>query len=391
MTRTLRIAQVAPPQEPVPPRGYGGTERVVSALVDVLIARGHHVTTFASGDSTVAGDLVPTVERALRPDGYRGDPAPWIHATVRAVLERAAEFDVIHAHLEWANPVLALTCRVPVISTFHGRLDLPWAAGLLAGVDGLVAISRSQAASHPEVRWTDVVHNGLPLERAAFETRRDDDLVFLGRIAPEKGILDAFEIARRTGRTLRIIAKRPVIPAEVEYHERVYLPALRAAGSLVVDFGELGEAERDVVVAHSHSLVMPGSWPEPFGLAAIEALACGTPVVARPVGALPEIVRDGIDGFLAHDVDGMAAAVARVADLDRAAVRASVIERFSAERMARHYELLYLRAVAGGVAAAGREPVPVGPGWDVEAPALSEPPMREVGRRAARIELRTRG
>ena len=346
MTRPLRIAQVAPPHEPVPPRGYGGTERVVAALVDELVARGHEVTTFASGDSAVPGRLVPTVARALRPDGYRGDASPYVHATLRAVLDRVHEFDLVHAHLEWASPILALASPVPVVSTLHGRLDLPWAEELLAGIPGLIAISRSQASAQPAVPWAGIVHNGLDLSRAPVELQRGDALVFVGRLAPEKGVLDAIEVARRSGRPLQIIAKRPALPAEIDYHERIYLPALRAAGSSVEDLGELTGSDRDRVIASSHALLMPGMWPEPFGLTAIEALACGTPVLARRVGALPEIIREGVDGFFGDDVDHLAFLVARVDGLDREAIRASVLERFSATRMADRYEAIYRRTVA---------------------------------------------
>jgi glycosyltransferase involved in cell wall biosynthesis len=399
MNRPLRIAQVAPPLEPVPPRGYGGTERIVAALVDELTRRGHEVTTFASGDSTVAGRRVATVDRALRPAGVRGDWAPWFYSTIRTVLDRVDDFDVIHSHLEWASPVLALASRVPVVSTFHGRLDLPWAARLLQDLPGAVAISGSQAATHPEVRWAAMIHNGLPLAGAPFHVERDDALVFVGRIAPEKGIIDAIEVARQTGRPLRVIAKRPVVSAEVEYFENVFLPAVRGSGSLVEDLGELSGPERDDVVAASHALIMPGTWPEPFGLAAIEALACGTPVLTRRVGALPEIVRDGIDGFFGDDVDHLAFLVDRVAGLDRSAIRASVLERFSAERMTDDYEALYRRTVAGVEERAPvRVPIAVGPGRttsfeDRPDAAIDEdgmPPLRDMGRRAARIEVQGR-
>ena len=360
MNRPLRIAQVAPPLEPVPPHGYGGTERIVAALVTELVERGHHVTTFASGDSDVPGRLVATVDRALRPAGVTADWAPWVYATVRQVLDHAAEFDVIHSHLEWASAVLAAASPVPVVSTFHGRLDLPWAPGLLANLHGAVAISRSQASAHPDVRWAAVIHNGLALEGAPFRAERDAALVFVGRIAPEKGVVEAIEVARRAGRPLRIIAKRPVLASEIEYLETAVQPALRAAGALVEHLGELSGDERDAVVARSHALLMPGNWPEPFGLAAIEALACGTPVLARPVGALPEIVRDGVDGFLADGVAELARLVDRVEELDRASIRVGVLDRFSAARMTNGYETVYRQAIRG--AAAGPERIAVGPG-----------------------------
>jgi glycosyltransferase involved in cell wall biosynthesis len=343
----------------------------VAALVDELVARGHEVTTFASADSSVAGRLIPTVARALRPDGFRGDSAPWFYATIQAVLERADEFDVIHSHLEWASPVLARSSPVPVVSTFHGRLDLPFAEELLRGAPGLIAISRSQASAQPAAGWVGVVHNGLALDAAPFDRRRGDQLVFVGRLAPEKGVIDAIDIARRSGRPLRIVAKRPALASEIDYHDRVYLPAVRAAGSLVEDLGELTGPERDRVIAASHALLMPGTWPEPFGLTAIEALACGTPVLARRVGALPEIVRDGLDGFFGDDVDHLAFLVDRIGGLDRAAIRESVLDRFSARRMTDGYEAIYRRTLARTaiervtVELEARPPLAVGPGRPV--------------------------
>ena len=393
MTRRLRIAQIAPPSEPVPPHGYGGTERIVAALVDELLARGHDVTTFASGDSTVPGRLVPTVPRALRSEGYRGDASPWFYATIRAVLDRAADFDVIHSHLEWASAVLAIQSPTPVLSTFHGRLDLPWAATLLEGTPGLIAISRSHAATHPNVRWAGIVYNGLDLARAPVPTHHNDELVFLGRIAPEKGILDAIEVARLTGRTLKVIAKRPVVPNEVEYFEQVFVPALRAADTFVEDLGELSGQDRDRIVGTSHAMLMPGTWPEPFGLAAIESLACGTPVLARRVGALPEIMRDGIDGFFGDDVEHLAFLVDRVDTLDRDAIRMSVIDRFSAKRMTDGYEELYERTIDDAAGKGVHRAVAVGPGWEIPTPAplpgLDDEaplPLREAGTRKAKIE-----
>jgi glycosyltransferase involved in cell wall biosynthesis len=341
----LRIAQVAPPFEPVPPRAYGGTERVVHELVAELVRRGHDVTTFASGDSDVPGRHVETVPRALWPAGFGGDTSGWFVSTIQAVLARAADFDIVHGHLEWYGPLLAglgASAGVPVVSTFHGRLDLPWAGGVLAAAPGrYVAISRSQAAAHPRFDWAGVVHNGLRLDDAPFGSAPGDALCFVGRVGPEKGILDAIAIAEAAGRRLRIAAKVGTMPAEHAYHDDVLLPALRKAGSRVEFLGELERRERDALMADSYASLMPGSWPEPFGLVAIESLACGTPILARPAGALPEIVRDGVDGFFAADVEGLAAAVDRVGELDRAAIRASVIDRFSSARMADGYEAIY--------------------------------------------------
>jgi glycosyltransferase involved in cell wall biosynthesis len=330
--------------ERVPPRAYGGTERVVHELVKELDRRGHEVTTFASGDSDVPGRLIPTVEEALRPAGYDGDPSPWFNLTIQAVLDRVEEFDIIHSHLEWASFLLARVSPLPVVSTFHGRLDLPWAAETFARpTKGLVAISANQASTHPDIEWAGVVHNGLTLDDAPFDRRRGDGLCFVGRVAAEKGIIEAIDIAKATGRPLRIAAKSGPMAAEKDYFDNVFMPAMKAAGPTVEFLGEVEQEERDLLFAESYASLMPGSWPEPFGLVAIEALACGTPIIARRVGALPEIIREGIDGFFGDDTEQMAYEVARVDALDRSEIRASVLERFSAGRMTDGYEAIYRR------------------------------------------------
>jgi glycosyltransferase involved in cell wall biosynthesis len=348
MTRPLRIAHVAPPMERVPPRAYGGTERVVFELVRELDRRGHEVTTFASGDSEVPGRHVVTVPEALRPAGYTGDSLPYFNLTMLSVLDRIDEFDLIHSHLEWVSTLLARVVPIPVIATFHGRLDLPWAAETLAGTTaGLVAISQNQASAHPNIEWAGIVHNGLTLDDSPFERRRGDSLCFVGRVAPEKGIIEAIEIAKLTGRPLRIAAKVGPLPPERTYYDEVFKPALAAAGSQVEYLGEVEQAERDELFAESYAALMPGSWPEPFGLVAIEALACGTPVVTRRVGALPEIIRDGVDGYFGDDVAEMAFKLDLVGELDRTEISRSVRERFSARRMTDAYEEIYRTALAG--------------------------------------------
>jgi len=323
MIRPPRIAQVAPPMERVPPEAYGGTERIVHELVTELSRRGHDVTTFAPGDSSVAGSLVPTVPRALRPAGHGGDIGGYVLATMLKTLDRQADFDIIHSHLDWYGLILARASRTPVVSTFHGRLDMPWSRDVLADrPEGLVAISEAQASVHPDVPWT-IVHNGLTLDSAPFERRRLDALVFVGRVTPEKGIVDAIRIAERADRPLKIAAKVGPTPGEQDFNENVFEPALKAAGSRVEFLGELSGADRDALFARSHAVLMPGSWPEPFGLVAIEALACGAPVIARRVGGLDEIIRDGIDGFFGDDVNEMAFMVDRVSTLNREAIRSS--------------------------------------------------------------------
>jgi glycosyltransferase involved in cell wall biosynthesis len=332
---------VAPPLERVPPAAYGGTERVIDELARQLVQRGHAVTLFASADSTSSGALVPTVRTPLRARGDERDPTAAFLVTLARMLPRAPEFDLLHAHVDLWSLVLAETSPVPVVATFHSRLDAAGVGMRLARSRAHpVAISEAQA-HQPDPPLADWVHNGLSLEQMPFGPDAGDDLVFVGRMTADKGVADAIEVARRSGRRLRIIAKIPYLAIERDYYDGVVKPALRRAD--IEELGELGQDDRDRVVAESHALIMPSVWPEPFGLTAIEAMACGTPVIARDVGALPEIVRQGRDGFLAADAAGMAAALDGVAALDRAAIRRGAIERFSAARMADGYERIYSR------------------------------------------------
>lgn len=346
MLQPLRIAQVAPPLERVPPKAYGGTERVVFELVQELLRRGHDVTTFASGDSDVPGHHVVTVPRALRPIGFTGDVQPAFVLTQLEVMRRADDFDLIHSHVEWASILLARAVAIPVVATFHGRLDNPLSRALMGhALPTLVAISQHQAGTHPDAPWAGVVHNGLTLRDAPFDRRRGDALCFVGRVDPEKGIVDAMEIAARTGRHLRIAAKIGTQPTERAYYEDVFRPAVQRLGAEFL--GEISSEERDQLLAESFATLMPGNWPEPFGLVAIESLACGTPLLARRVGALPEILREGRDGFFADDVEQAAFLLDRLGDLDRHEIRRSALLRFSASRMADEYEAIYERVLAG--------------------------------------------
>jgi glycosyltransferase involved in cell wall biosynthesis len=369
--RALRIAQVAPPLERVPPHAYGGTERVMHGLIEELHARGHEVTTFASADSDVPGRLVPTVAEPLRSSGYTGDPMPYMIETMLKVIEEAGSFDLVHSHLEWASLLLARTLPVPVVSTFHGRLDQPWAPDLFdPPVGGLVAISRSQASAHPEVDWAGIVHNGLDFSRSPADRRRSDDLCFVGRVHAEKGIMEAVEVARLAGRRLRIAAKVGPQPEEADFCRDVFLPAIRDAD--VEYLGEVSGAERDELFATSYATLIPGAWPEPFGLVTIESLACGTPVLARRVGALPEVIREGVDGFFGDDVQQLAFLVGRVDGLDRAEIARSVRERFSAARMTDRYLEVYERVIAA--ATPGRiRTLPVDPSRTVRIAPDREP------------------
>jgi glycosyltransferase involved in cell wall biosynthesis len=363
--RGMRIAQVAAPFEAVPPKAYGGTERVIDALVRELTQRGHQVTTFAPGDSKVPGELVATVPEALRPAGYEESGEGFLLATAMQVLDRAPEFDLIHSHIGWWGLFMTRAGRATVVDTFHGRLDFPWATALLEGAHShLVAISEHQAGTQPDVQWAGVVHNGLDLAPLPWRAESGEDLCFVGRVAPEKGVLDAIAVAARTGRKLRIAAKVGPTPAEQQYWESEVKPALSTADAEFV--GELDDDNRARLVSESYASLVTGVWPEPFGLVVIESLAAGTPVLGRRVGALPEIIREGQDGFFGDDVDHLAFLVDRVATLDRRAIRSSVLERFSAERMTDGYEEIYARALARPV----QQPIAV------EEPAEREPAHR---------------
>jgi glycosyltransferase involved in cell wall biosynthesis len=352
----MRIAQVSPLFESVPPRMYGGTERVVSFLTEELVRQGHQVTLFASGDSVTSAYLVSPIDEALR----LGDPT--IDQTVPQVLQldqvaRAAhEFDVIHWHVDTMH--LPLTRRIPTanVTTFHGRLDDLDRAALLQtfGDHPVVSISDSQREPVPGLGWVATVYHGLPANLYRPQAGDGGYLAFLGRISPEKGPDRAIEIARRARMPLRIAAK--VDDADRDYFETTIRPLLDDAN---VEFiGEINDREKEEFLGGAAALLFPINWPEPFGLVLVEAMACGTPVVSFRWGSTPEIIRPGVSGFLVDDIDGAVAAVAHLSDLPRAAVRAEFDRRFTATRMAHDYvsvyeEIIRGREMPGGRAAAG--------------------------------------
>lgn len=336
----LRIALLAPPMEPVPPRAYGGTERIVAALAGELHARGHSVTLFASGDSDVSCELVPVIERSLWSTGYRGDVSGHINATIELAWQQASRFDIIHSHLGPLGFVFARHCPTPVVCTLHSRLDMAGIPQLLALLPDipLVAISESQRRWAPRQNWLGTIHHGLPLASMPFGKRVGEYYAVVGRIAPEKGIGESIELARRTGRLVRIAAKVHDAAERADFDGMVR-PFLDEP---YVDFlGELPPAQRDPLFAGAYATLMLGAWPEPFGLVAIESLATGTPVIGRRAGALPEIIEHGVDGFLVDDVAEADLAASLVPSLDRAAIRRRALERFSVERMVDDYETVY--------------------------------------------------
>jgi glycosyltransferase involved in cell wall biosynthesis len=345
MGNRLRIALVAPPMLPVPPPTYAGTERVVAALADELVSRGHDVTLFAPGDSTFEGTLVPTPPQSLWLTGYRGDVSAFINITLARAWAQADQFDIIHSHIETLGFLFARYCPTPVIATLHGRLDIQGIPDLLEEFREipLVAISESQRRWSPDANWVATVHHGLPLERMPFEPSVGSYLAFVGRITPEKGIEECIEVARDVGMKLRVAAK-VYDEHEKEHFAKVVEPAIRDG---TVEFlGELGEVERDALYCGAVATLMLGAWPEPFGLVAIESMATGTPVVARRAGALTETIDHGVSGFLVDDATEARLAIGFARQLDRAQVRARAIERFSPARMTDEYEEAYEHVLA---------------------------------------------
>ena len=350
----MRIAQVAPLYEAVPPKLYGGTERVVSYLTEELVRQGHDVTLFASGDSVTSARLVAACPQALRLDTTAVDPlAPHV-VMLERVARESARFDVIHYHIDYLHFALSRRLRVPHVTTLHGRLNLP---ELQLVYDEfveapVVSISDHQRLPLPQANWQATVYHGLPTG-VTCRDGRGDYLAFLGRISPEKRVDRAVEIARRVGMKLRVAAK--VDRADAEYFRRDIEPLFR--DPLVEFVGEIGEAEKPEFLGNAKALLFPIDWPEPFGLVMIEAMRCGTPVVAWRCGSVPEVIDHGVTGFIVEDMDAAAAAVGRVGELDRARVRAAFESRFSASRMAADYITVYEQLVAGRrrAAAAGND------------------------------------
>lgn len=342
----MRIAQIAPLYESVPPKLYGGTERVVAHLSDALVDRGHEVVLFASGDSKTNAELVPCREIALRLDKKLSWDLPAHLAMLAEVRKRANEFDILHFHLDCFHLPLFQDIADRTLTTVHGRQDINDLRRLHRHYPNypLVSISASQRRPLPHLRWVKTIHHGYPKFQYTFSPVASGAyLAFLGRIAPEKGVDRAIEIARRAGFPLRIAAK--VDPADKDYFEAHILPLLDAPG--VQFIGEIGEAEKSDFLGGARALLFPISWPEPFGLVMIEAMACGTPIIAFNQGAVPEVMQDGVTGFVVEDVEQAVRAVAHLDTIDRAAVRATFERRFSIEVMAAKYESAYASVALG--------------------------------------------
>jgi glycosyltransferase involved in cell wall biosynthesis len=339
----MKIAQVAPLWESVPPKLYGGTERIVSYITEALVHMGHSVTLFASGDSVTGARLDAICPQALRLNtGIFNRDAPMMMLQERS-LGAEGDFDVIHSHLDFLGFPLARRNPRPVVTTLHGRLDLPELQPVFREFADmpLVSISDAQRRPLPWANWQATIHHGLPAHLYTYHAQHQGYLAFLGRISPEKRPDHAIEVAKRTGLPLRIAAK--VDPADLQYFRSEIEPLLDHP--LIEFIGEISDAEKNDFVGNALALVCPYDWPEPFGLVLIEALACGTPVLAYRRGSIPEIIEHGTTGFVSENLSEMVAAVERLGEIDRQRCRASFDQRFTADRMARDYVALYERII----------------------------------------------
>lgn len=337
----LRIAQLAPLYERIPPNFYGGTERVVSYLTEELVRRGHHVTLFASGDSLTSAKLKSGFPRSLRLAGLSGaGVGPGLHMPMFAdVYGSAREFDIIHSHVDyWCFP-FAKICPTPTIVTMHGRLDVEAVRPIYERFTDvpLVSISDSQRGPLSFMNWVGTAYHGLPSDLLKFNPDPGKYLAFLGRICPEKRVDTAIDVALKAGIPLKIAAK--VDPVDVEYFEAEIKPRLCPPD--IEHIGEISEHEKSEFLGNSIAQLFAIDWPEPFGLAMIESFACGAPVITRPCGSVPEIVTHGKTGFIGSTVDDLVEAVKRIDQISRADCRAEFESRFTVARMARRYEELY--------------------------------------------------
>ncbi|QAU33830.1 glycosyltransferase family 4 protein [Janthinobacterium sp. 17J80-10] len=339
----MKIAQVAPLFERVPPKAYGGTERVISYLTEELVRQGHDVTLFASGDSVTAARLVPVIEQSLRLDLNRQEWLMYHTMMLDEVAAMADEFDVIHFHTDYLHFPLTRRLPVPHVTTLHGRLDLPDLVPLYRHFNQvpLVSISQSQRGPLPWVNWIETVYHGLPPDLYNFHAKPGEYFAFVGRISPEKRVDRAIEIAVHCGVPLKIAAK--IDRADQAYFKEHIEKLFQHP--LVEYIGEVGEADKRSLLGQARALLFPIDWPEPFGLVLIESFACGTPVVAYRHGSVPEIVEEGVTGLLVSDQEQALLAAQRIGDLDRALCRRTFEQRFTAQHMADNYLKVYRQVI----------------------------------------------
>lgn len=341
----MRIAQVAPLYESVPPALYGGTERVVSWLTEELVRLGHEVTLFASGDSLTTARLVPACKKALRLDLNCVDQLAHHMVMLDQVIGEKENFDLIHFHVDYLHFPFSRHEYIPHVTTLHGRLDLPDLVPLHRHFRDMPVISISDAQREPLawLNWQGTVHHGLPRESFSLGGGAGGYLAFLGRISPEKGLDQAIEIAKRAGMPLKIAAK--IDRADVQYFESVIKPLLDHP--LIEFIGEIGYPEKNVFLGNAAALVFPINWREPFGLVMIEAMACGTPVVGYPQGSVPEVIKEGVTGFIVLNLESAVRAVKRIGEIDRRKCREHFEQHFDVERMSQDYLKIYQRFARG--------------------------------------------
>lgn len=335
----MRIAQVSPLLESVPPRGYGGTERVVYYLTEELVRLGHQVTLFASGDSHSSARLIPITHRSLRSDTQCHDRSVHYTLMLEKIRQMVHEFDVVHFHIDHRHFTISRALKLPQLTTLHGRLDYPELTPLFQEFHDMPLISISQAQRNPikNVNWIGNIPHGLPTELYSFRNQPNDYLAFLGRISPEKRVDLAIQIAIQSGHKLKIAAK--VDPAEIQYFKNDIEPLLNHP--LIEFCGEIDGRDKEELIRSARALIFPIDWPEPFGLVMIEALACGTPVIAFNRGSVPEVIDDGVSGFIVDDVEGAVKAVHQIHTIRRKKCREIFEQRFSSQRMAKEYVTAY--------------------------------------------------
>jgi glycosyltransferase involved in cell wall biosynthesis len=335
----MRIAQVAPLYESVPPKLYGGTELIVSYLTEGLVSCGHDVTLFASGDSLTRARLEAVCPRALRLNRDSVDHLAHHILMLEAVAEQQEQFDIIHFHIDYLHFPLTRAMQWTSLTTLHGRLDVPDLVPLYKTFSEmpLCSVSNAQRGPIPAANWQGTIYHGLPPEHYEFSAKSEGYLAFLGRTSPEKGLDQAIEIAKRSGMKLKIGAK--IDPSDMSYFDNRIKPLLGGAG--VQFLGEVGSREKVELLGGAAALLFPISWPEPFGIVMIEAMACGVPVIAYPLGSVPEIVEHGLTGFVVADADRAVEAVKEIDSIDRAVCRRRFEQRFSASQMTRRYLRMY--------------------------------------------------